>query len=212
MSEAPAASTASGSTAYETPAVPRTVPDSQAAAGAGAPRKLGQAEQLAQLQSILAGLGGSSNSDAASLLQSAATATHSGSAAGVPEFTLPDVMTPSAATSLIASLPDSALSHLSSYLPTGIPTLPISTPAEQRASLVRAVGSPEFRRALASLERALRTGATGPLVQGLGMPERAAHGTQEFLEEVQRQADRERERERQGGGGGEGAGGQGPAP
>ncbi|POY75488.1 putative ADP-specific phosphofructokinase [Rhodotorula taiwanensis] len=207
MSDAPASSTASDSTAFETPAVARTVPDSQTAAAAaaappGAPRKLGQAEQLAQLQSILAGLGGTSNTNAASLLQSA---THSG---GVPEFTLPDVLTPSAATSLIASLPDSSLSHLSSFLPTRVPTLPLSTPAEQRASLIRAVGSPEFRRALASLERALRTGATGPLVQGLGMQARAAHGTQEFLEEVQRQADQERERE----GGGAGASEPGSAP
>lgn len=198
MSDAPTDATASGSTAFETPAAATAA----VAAPPGAPRKLGQAEQLAQLQSILAGLGGTSNTNAASLLQSA---THSG---GVPEFTLPDVLTPSAATSLIASLPDSSLSHLSSFLPTRVPTLPLSTPAEQRASLVRAVGSPEFRRALASLERALRTGATGPLVQGLGMQARAAHGTQEFLEEVQRQADQERERE----GGGAGASEPGSAP
>ncbi|TKA53811.1 hypothetical protein B0A53_03220 [Rhodotorula sp. CCFEE 5036] len=144
---------------------------------------LGQADQLAQLQNILAGLGGSGSGGGGS------------GGGGVPEYTLTDVLTPSAASSLISSssLSDSALSHLStSYLP---PSLPTSSPSEQRASLLRAVSSPEFRRALASLERALRTGATGPLVQGLGMPLRAASGTEEFLEEVQKQAEKEKEGE-----------------
>jgi len=71
------------------------------------------------------------------------------------------------------------------------------------------VRSPEFRRALGSLDRALRTGATGPLVLGLGLGQRAARGTGEFLEEVQRAADGEREREGAGEGEGEGAGGEG---
>ena len=143
---------------------------------------LGQAEQLAQLQNILAGLGGSGGGG--------------GNGGGVPEYTLTDVLTPSAASSLISSLPDSSLSHLSkSYLPSLLPT---STPSEQRASLLRAVSSPEFRRSLASLERALRTGATGPLVQGLGMPLRAANGTEEFLEEVQRQAEAEKDKDKEG--------------
>lgn len=141
----------------------------------------GQAEQLAQLQNILAGLGGSGPSSGG----------NSGAGGTMPEYTLPDVLTPSAATDLIASLPPSALASLSSFLPAGVSSLPLSSPEEQRASLLRAVRSPEFRRALASLERALRTGATGPLVMGLGMDGRAANGTEEFLEEVQRQADRE---------------------
>ncbi|GAA5978441.1 hypothetical protein JCM21900_000977, partial [Sporobolomyces salmonicolor] len=87
--------------------------------------------------------------------------------------------------------PPASLTALASFLPAPAPppVLPPSTPAEQRAALVRAVSSPEFRRALASLDRALRTGATGPLVQGLGLRERAAQGPREFLDEVQRCAD-----------------------
>ncbi|GAA5876437.1 hypothetical protein JCM3774_003778, partial [Rhodotorula dairenensis] len=151
----------------------------------GAAPALGQAEQLAQLQNILAGLGGGGRTPGGM------------GAGGVPEYALTEVLPPSAATSLIASLPDSSLSLLASHLPSpssstsSSSTLATSTPAEQRASLIRAVSSPEFRRAVASLERALRTGATGPLVQGLGMPLRAANGTEEFLQEVQNQADRQ---------------------
>lgn len=133
--------------------------------------------------------------------------THPGS-----EFTLPDVLPPSFAQSLLSTLPASSLTHLSSFLPSPSPSahlLPTSTPAESRASLSRAVRSPEFRRALAGLDRALRTGATGPLVAGLGMRPRAAMGTGEFLEEVMRGAEAEREKEREGEGEGEREGGQG---
>ncbi|GAA5985653.1 hypothetical protein JCM10908_007058 [Rhodotorula pacifica] len=156
------------------PAAATSLPSAQTQA----PRQpLGQAEQLAQLQNILAGLGGGASTGAG----------------GLPSYTLPDVLPPSAASFLLSSLPSSSLSHLASFLPSGVPTLPISNPQEQRASLLRSVSSPEFRRALASLERALRTGATGPLVQGLGMPSRAAQGTEEFLQEVQRQAEGQRQ-------------------
>jgi len=98
------------------------------------------------------------------------------------EFTLPDVLPPSALTSLISTLPDSSLSHLSSFLP---PTLPSSSPAEQRTSLIRALTSPEFKRSTASLDRALRTGATGPVVRSLGM-QRGEEGVEEFLGEILR--------------------------
>lgn len=155
--------------------------DATATATTAAAPRLGQAEQLAQLQNILAGLGGGGGGQ------------QNRGGGGVPEYTLTDVLPPSAATSLIASLPDASLSLLASYLPSSL--LATSAPAEQRAALVRAVGSPEFRRAVASLERALRTGATGPLVQGLGLPLRAANGTEEFLQEVQNQADRDRRSE-----------------
>ncbi|BGP51880.1 hypothetical protein JCM10450v2_007840 [Rhodotorula kratochvilovae] len=184
--EAPAASDdVFMSSAPSTSSAPRAAPTADAALPAGN-AALGNAAQLAQLQSILAGLGGGAG----------------GTSSGVPEFTLPDVLPPSTASSLLASLPHSSLSLLSSFLPPS-PLLPTSTPAETRASLARALQSPEYRRALGSLDRALRTGATGPLVQGLGLPERAAQGTREFLEEVQRKADEEREREgREGGQGG----------
>ncbi|GEM11124.1 26S proteasome complex ubiquitin receptor, subunit Rpn13 [Rhodotorula toruloides] len=158
------------------PAPARSAPSADAP---GAPRAGAQSvDQMAQLQNILASLGGG--------------------AGGIPEFTLPDVLPPSAASSLIASLPDSSLAHLASFLPPH-PSLATSTPAETRSSLLRSVSSPEFRRALAALDRALRTGATGPLVHGLGLEARAANGTEEFLEEVQKQADEQKRRE--GGGG-----------
>ena len=105
------------------------------------------------------------------------------------EFTLQDVLPASALTSLIESLPDSSLAHLSSFLP---PSLPASTPATQRASLVRALTSPEFRKSAASLDRALRTGATGPVLRSLGM-ERGAEGVSEFLDEIARGVEREKD-------------------
>ncbi|GAA5830161.1 hypothetical protein JCM11251_006901 [Rhodosporidiobolus azoricus] len=173
---------------FETPAPTRTADSSSTAPGA--PKKaFGSEAQMTQLQNILASLGGGAGggSGFAGLNQA-------------PSFTLPDVLTPSSALSLLQSLPPPALAHLSSFLPPST-NLPTSTPSSQVTSLSRAVSSPEFRRALASLDRALRTGATGPLVQGLGMGQRAAQGTEEFLEEVQRQGD-EAKRAEEGGEGG----------
>ncbi|GAA6005758.1 proteasome regulatory particle lid subunit RPN13 [Rhodotorula paludigena] len=200
MSDAPSTSAAprlassSSAAPFETPAAPRTEPST----APGAPKKaLGNAEQMAQLQNILASLGGGAGGGAGGAM--------GGSAA--PEFALTDVLPAPVATSLLSSLPPSSLSHLSSFLPASPTTLPTSSPSAQQSSLARALRSPEYRRALAALDRALRTGATGPLVQGLGMRERAALGTEEFLEEVQRMADEEKAREE----GGEGAGGAGGA-
>ncbi|GAA5913921.1 hypothetical protein JCM6882_004396 [Rhodosporidiobolus microsporus] len=185
----PSSAPAPAAAPFETPAPNRT-----ADSAPGAPKKgFGSEAQMAQLQNILASLGGG------------AGAGGSGGGFGgmgqAPSFTLPDVLPPSAALSLLHSLPPSSLAHLSSFLPPP-PNLPTSTPAEQLASLARAVSSPEFRRALASLDRALRTGATGPLVQGLGMGQRAAEGTEEFLEEVERQGEEARMREEGPGGSG----------
>ncbi|GAA5983956.1 hypothetical protein JCM11641_001406 [Rhodosporidiobolus odoratus] len=145
-------------------------------------------DQLAQLQSILAGFGASS--------QGGSGGAGAGGLAGLagmmssPEFLLPDVLPPATASSLLSTLPPSVLSHLSTFLPPS-PHLPTSTPSTQLSSLQRAIASPEFRRSLAGLDRALRTGATGPLVRGLGMGDRAAQGTGEFLEEVQRMGEEE---------------------
>lgn len=55
-------------------------------------------------------------------------------------------------------------------------------------SLRRAIQSPEFRRSVASLDRALRTGALAPLMRGLGMREEDAHGVEEFVAGIRRQA------------------------
>ncbi|GAA5845299.1 hypothetical protein JCM9279_004834 [Rhodotorula babjevae] len=167
MSSAAPSSSSAAAPAPAAAAAPAPTSTSTSASASG-DAALGNSAQLAQLQSILANLGAGG-----------------ASVSGVPDFTLPDVLPPSAAQSLLSSLPPSSLAHLASFLPPS-PHLPSSTPAQQLASLSRALRSPELRRALASLDRALRTGATGPLVQGLGLPQRAARGTEEFLEEVQR--------------------------
>ncbi|GAA5872230.1 hypothetical protein JCM1840_004102 [Sporobolomyces johnsonii] len=191
---APAAPAPVPSSTLETPApTSRTTP----AAAPQAPKKpAGSDAQLAQLENILATF------RAAGGMSMGGGGASSSSVGGAPDFALPDVLPPSVASTLIASLPPSSLTHLSSFLPPH-PSLPTSTPFEQRASLSRALSSPEFRRALGSLDRALRTGATGPLVQSLGLRERAAQGTREFLEEVQRVADEDEGKEEGEGGGDE---------
>ncbi|GAA5907204.1 uncharacterized protein JCM6883_006177 [Sporobolomyces salmoneus] len=160
----------------------------QASARGGPPPVSGQ--QALQLENILSAFraasgnkAGSSSSGGAEMqaLQSALRGS-----GGAPEFTLPDVLPSSALTSLISSLPDSSLSHLSSFLP---PSLPSSTPATQRASLIRALTSPEFKRSTSSLDRALRTGATGPVLRSLGM-ERGEEGVEEFLNEIMKEAEK----------------------
>lgn len=42
---------------------------------------------------------------------------------------------------------------------------------------------------MSSFDRALRTGALGPLVAGLGLQQDSAMGVESFLEGIQRQAD-----------------------
>ncbi|GAA5952543.1 hypothetical protein JCM3765_002201 [Sporobolomyces pararoseus] len=149
----------------------------------GPPPVTGQ--QAIQLENILsafrAASGGKSGSSSGETEMQALRSALRGSGS-TPEFTLPDVLPSSALTSLISSLPDSSLSHLSSFLP---PSLPSSTPATQRASLIRALTSPEFKRSTQSLDRALRTGATGPVLRSLGM-ERGEEGVEEFLQEILR--------------------------
>ncbi|GAA5976109.1 hypothetical protein JCM5350_000316 [Sporobolomyces pararoseus] len=162
---------------------------SQTQTRGGPPPVSGQ--QALQLENILSafraasgGKSGSSSSTGSEMqaLQSALRGSGSN-----PEFTLPDVLPSSALTSLISSLSDSSLSHLSSFLPT---SLPYSTPATQRASLIRALTSPEFKRSTSSLDRALRTGATGPVLRSLGM-ERGEQGVEEFLQEILRSVEPE---------------------
>lgn len=92
---------------------------------------------------------------------------------------LPDVLPSAALLELIATTP--------SLVPTLLPFLPSDIPPTEE-SVRRAITSPEFKRATASLDRALRTGALGPLVQGLGLPENSAHGVESFLEGIEAQA------------------------
>ncbi|GAA5863485.1 hypothetical protein JCM8547_007258 [Rhodosporidiobolus lusitaniae] len=197
-SSAPIPAPSISSAAFETPAPTRTAEPQP-----GAPKKsaFGSEAQMAQLQNILASLGGGAGGGAASGLSGL-----SGLGGGQPAFLLPDVLPPTSLPTLLSSLPPSSLSRLSAFLPPS-PLLPTSTPSSQLSSLTRALTSPEFKRSIGGLERALRTGATGPLMGGLGLDGRAARGTEEFLEEVERQAEREKETEAGQGGGGEGGSG-----
>ncbi|GAA5875180.1 hypothetical protein JCM16303_005036 [Sporobolomyces ruberrimus] len=156
-------------------------------------------QQALQLENILSAFraassgkntSGSGGNETQAALESALRGAQAGVGAGRnPDFTLPDILTPSTLTSLINSLPASSLSHLSTFLPPS-PSLPTTTPATQRTSLIRALTSPEFKRSTMGFERALRTGATGPVLRGLGM-ERGEEGVEEFLEEVQKGAEKE---------------------
>jgi hypothetical protein len=78
-----------------------------------------------------------------------------------------------------------------------LPFLPSDIPQEA-ASVQRAITGPEFKRSVSSLDRALRTGALGPLVAGLGLPQESAMGVEAFLEGIQRQADEIKEKEGEG--------------
>lgn len=57
------------------------------------------------------------------------------------------------------------------------------------------IRSREFKRSVASLDRALRTGALGPLVVGLGLKESSAEGVEAFLEGIMQQAKEEKDQE-----------------
>ncbi|KAK4702965.1 26S proteasome regulatory subunit N13, partial [Phenoliferia sp. Uapishka_3] len=125
------------------------------------------------LRDILANLGGAS----------AGAGATQGFANDTPEYVLPSVLTPSVLLPLLASTP--------SLIPILLPFLPSSVP-QTPESLRTAISSVEFKRSVASLDRALRTGALGPLVRGLGLGEECAMGVGAFLEGVQKQADKER--------------------
>lgn len=105
------------------------------------------------------------------------------------DYLLTDVLPSSLLTSLLRSTPSLATTLLP-YLPSEIPQTP--------ESLDRAITSPEFKRSVASLDRALRTGALGPLVQGLGLGDESAMGVEAFLEGVVKQAEEKKEKEGEG--------------
>ena len=98
-------------------------------------------------------------------------------------LTLPDVLSHSALTSFLATLPRERVQALAeTHLPPGF---------QDPEHLRRAIESPEFRRGAAGLDSALRTGALGPVVRSLGLPADAAHGVEAFLGAVQKQAGEE---------------------
>ncbi|KAM0789699.1 hypothetical protein ACM66B_006559 [Microbotryomycetes sp. NB124-2] len=172
---APVASTSTSAPApapFETPA-PQARQSASAttdvSAPPGAPKKaIGSNEQLAQLQVILAGLRSQSSSSSR------------------PEFTLPDVLPPSEMQTILYSDPSLA-ERLYPFLP---PTVP-----QTFENVSKMLTLPEFQSTLKSLDRALRTGATGPLMTSLGLPESAALGVEAFLKAIQKQADEEKKQQ-----------------
>lgn len=76
-------------------------------------------------------------------------------------------------------------------LPSGSAPLTPQQTAQLTESLQRTINSPPFRTAVAQLDRALRTGALGGFVRGLGLPESAGTGIGAFLRAIGEQARRE---------------------
>ncbi|KAF8840603.1 adhesion regulating molecule [Paxillus ammoniavirescens] len=111
------------------------------------------------------------------------------------EISLTDILTPSNLLPLFTSHP-ALLPSLFPHLPQELlpqsngPLTPQQT-ARLTESLQRTVNSPPFRAAVAQLDRALRTGALGGFVRGLGLPESAGTGVGAFLRAIAEQARRE---------------------
>jgi len=122
------------------------------------------AEQMAQLQALVA-----------SMSRNAAPAP--------PELSLADVLTPANLSPLFSSHP-ALIAALFPHLP---PDLPIPPSAE---ALQRIINSPQFRSAVQNFDQALRTGMLGGLVRGLGLSDEAGTGVEPFLRAVQEQARR----------------------
>ncbi|GJJ13333.1 hypothetical protein Clacol_007585 [Clathrus columnatus] len=139
------------------------------------------AEQLAQIRSILLGMG----SDSTAI---------SGSAASQPsELSLADILTPTNLAPVFAS-PD-LVQAIFPHLPSDLPVPPSSE------TLQRIIESPQFHSAVRSLDQALGTGLLGGLVRGLGLPEEAGTGAGAFLNAIKDQAEREGRNKNEGGGG-----------
>ncbi|KIJ14994.1 hypothetical protein PAXINDRAFT_99784 [Paxillus involutus ATCC 200175] len=111
------------------------------------------------------------------------------------EVSLTDILTPSNLLPLFTSHP-TLLPSLFPHLPQELlpqsngPLTPQQT-ARLTESLQRTINSPPFRAAVAQLDRALRTGALGGFVRGLGLPESAGTGVGAFLRAIGDQARRE---------------------
>jgi len=82
---------------------------------------------------------------------------------------------------LFASHPE-LIQSIFPHLPPDLP----SNPSPEVLS--RVVSSPQFRSAVASFDRALRTGLLGGLVRQLGLPEEAGTSVEAFLRAVREQA------------------------
>lgn len=98
-----------------------------------------------------------------------------------PEPFLADVLTADNLDPLFSSHPE-LIQSICPHLP---PDIPANTSPEV---LSRIVSSQQFRTAVASFDRALRTGMLGGLVTQLGLPEEAGTGVEAFLRAVREQA------------------------
>lgn len=96
------------------------------------------------------------------------------------ELSLTDVLTPANLAPLFTSHP--------TLIPTLFPHLPADLPTPPSPEVLRDItSSPQFRQAVVSLDRALRTGLLGGLVRQLGLPEEAGLGVEAFLRAVAEQ-------------------------
>ena len=100
---------------------------------------------------------------------------------GISELSLTDILTPAVLTPLFTTRPN-LIPAIFPYLPPDLPTPP--TPEV----LSGIVASPQFRGAVISFDRALRTGMLGGLVRKLGLPEEAGTSVEAFLRAVGEQA------------------------
>jgi len=133
----------------------------QVAAPAGASQPT--SEQLSQLRSLVAQMSGAAAAQPA------------------PDLSLTDVLTAENLNPLFVSHPE-LIQTIFPHLP---PDLPASPSPEVLSQIV---SSPQFRGAVASFDRALRTGLLGDLVTQLGLPEEAGTGVEAFLRAVREQA------------------------
>ncbi|EIM81648.1 adhesion regulating molecule [Stereum hirsutum FP-91666 SS1] len=133
---------------------------------------------------------GQPTSDQLAQLRSLVSQMSTGAGASTePELSLTDVLTPANLAPLFTSHP--------TLIPTLFPHLPADLPTPPSPEVLRDItSSPQFRQAVVSLDRALRTGLLGGLVRQLGLPEEAGLGVEAFLRAVAEQG-------REGGGEGE---------
>lgn len=117
--------------------------------------------------------------------------------AGSTDIHLQDILTPKLLAPILSS--SSLRASLFPHLPSDLP-LSSATPSEPtEAELLAVIESAQFQEGVRSLDRALRTGLLGGLVQGLGLPEDAGLGVEQFLKAVGEQAEKKK-REESGGG------------
>ncbi|KAI0050379.1 adhesion regulating molecule [Auriscalpium vulgare] len=105
----------------------------------------------------------------------------SGTVSAEPEVSLIDILTPANLGPLFTSHPE-LVSSIFPHLP---PDLPVPPSPEVLSQIV---SSPQFRGAVVSLDRALRTGLLGGLMSQLGLPAEAGTSVEAFLRAIREQA------------------------